>query len=223
MAYTPNAPFIDDPGAVSQPTPAYDIPPGRRTLRAPELTQPESRTAAAQAKAEVGAASYGNPSAHWSWLAPRFRGFKEPARPAAPSGCRLRSSGFSKDPRSHVGKAVRFEGGAMKDPKPAKSLKKYQSLTDAQLDEAKKNTERCLEALDERGEEGLQDELNRIFPSTERPAKRKLVVEPIPLSRREGPRIEGVRLDNPANKGATSQEVLDALLEAVRRLHEGRP
>jgi hypothetical protein len=110
----------------------------------------------------------------------------------------------------------------MKDPKPAKSLKEYQPLTDAQFDEARKNTERCLEALDQRGEEGLQDELNRIFPRTERPAKRKLVVEPIPRAdgKDGGPR--GIRLMNPANQGATSQEVLDALLEDARLLHEGR-
>jgi hypothetical protein len=110
----------------------------------------------------------------------------------------------------------------MKDPKPAKSLKKYQPPTDAQLDEAMKNTERCLEALDERGEEGLQDELNRIFPSTKRPAKRKLVVEPIPRADGKDGGLRGIRLINPANRGATSQEVLDALLEDARRLHEGR-
>jgi hypothetical protein len=87
----------------------------------------------------------------------------------------------------------------MKDPKPAKSLKKY-PLTDAQLDEAKKNTERCLEALDERGEEGLQDELNRIFPSTKRPAKRKLVVEPIPRADGKDSGLRGIRLINPSNQ-----------------------
>jgi hypothetical protein len=36
--------------------------------------------------------------------------------------------------------------------------------TDAQLDEAELNLERCLEALDERGEPGLQAELDRLYP-----------------------------------------------------------
>ena len=111
----------------------------------------------------------------------------------------------------------------MEDPKPATSLKKHPPLTDAEFDEAMKNTERCLEALDERGEEGLQDELNRIFPSTERPARRNLVVEPIPLADGKDGELRGIRLINPANQGATSKEALDALLEDVRLHHEGRP
>lgn len=110
----------------------------------------------------------------------------------------------------------------MEDPKPAKSLKKYQPLTDAQLAEARKNTERCLEAWDQRGEEGLQDELNRIFPGTERPTKRKLVVEPIPRADGNDSGLRGIRMNNPDNRGATSQEVLDALLEDARLLRAGR-
>ena len=39
------------------------------------------------------------------------------------------------------------------------------------LNQAEENLARCLEALDQRGEEGLQDELDRIFPGSERPPK----------------------------------------------------
>ena len=36
------------------------------------------------------------------------------------------------------------------------------------IDEAEENVVRCLEALDQRGEEGLQAELDRIYPGTSR-------------------------------------------------------
>ena len=40
-------------------------------------------------------------------------------------------------------------------------------LSDAQLQEARDNLVRCLEAYDQRGEQGLQEELERIHPNPE--------------------------------------------------------
>ena len=40
-------------------------------------------------------------------------------------------------------------------------------MDEDELAEAQRNLERCLEALDERGEAGLQHELDRIYPQTQ--------------------------------------------------------
>lgn len=47
----------------------------------------------------------------------------------------------------------------------------YRDLADGELAEAQANLERCLEALDQDGEEGLQKALDHIYPPapTERP------------------------------------------------------
>lgn len=42
--------------------------------------------------------------------------------------------------------------------------------TEEQLQEAETNIERCFRALDERGEAGLQAELDRIYPPEEKPS-----------------------------------------------------
>jgi hypothetical protein len=41
----------------------------------------------------------------------------------------------------------------------------FSPLSDAEIDEAEDNLVRCLEALDEKGEAGLEAELERIHPS----------------------------------------------------------
>jgi hypothetical protein len=38
--------------------------------------------------------------------------------------------------------------------------------SEEQIRESQMNIERCLRALDQRGEEGLQEELDRIYPGT---------------------------------------------------------
>lgn len=41
-------------------------------------------------------------------------------------------------------------------------------MNEDELAEARRNLERCLKALDEKGEAGLQDELDRLYPQTAR-------------------------------------------------------
>ena len=48
-----------------------------------------------------------------------------------------------------------------------KSQSAFSSLSDAQLQEAEDNLTRCLDAYDQRGEQGLQEELERIHPNPE--------------------------------------------------------
>jgi hypothetical protein len=52
----------------------------------------------------------------------------------------------------------------MDTPQPVPLPKKYSPLSDEEIEQAKENLVRCLDALDQRGEAGLQEELNRIYP-----------------------------------------------------------
>ena len=51
------------------------------------------------------------------------------------------------------------------------SPKELPPLSEEDLKIAEDNLVRCLDALDQRGEEGLQDELDRMYPGTERPQR----------------------------------------------------
>jgi hypothetical protein len=50
---------------------------------------------------------------------------------------------------------------------PAKSANGLPPLSDPEIQEAEDNLVRCLEAYDQRGEQGLQEELERIHPNPE--------------------------------------------------------
>jgi hypothetical protein len=54
----------------------------------------------------------------------------------------------------------------METENPDKSQPTYSPLSDEEIKTAQDNTERCLDALDQRGEVGLQEELDRIYPPT---------------------------------------------------------
>ena len=89
-----------------------------------------------------------------------------------------------------------------------KSPKEFLPLSDEEIDEAEENLAMALEAYDERGEDGLQEALDRIYPPDE--------LTPMPSGRRRIPIFGGNGSwatlfrpeDRPKTRPATSADLM---------------